>query len=739
MNSLIKIVFLALLSRAMAYVSVDIEGTTLESFGMVGFGKLASNAVDKYGETMSPGSGLQVDQSTLYIDSNGDYHFTMYGLPDRGWNVKGTVNTFSRIHEFDVIFTPKNSSSSENIKLDYKDTILLKDVNGEYFTGLDSNTTIDYNGLKMPAVKYQGDGWTIPKGNETFSTKISLDAEAITLINGSIKNGFWISDEYGPSLFKFDSNGNMLDYIMAPDALLPHVNGELFFSSDNTLWTDPSYSVTPNEDGRTGNKGYEGMDITPDGKYLFTILQSATVQDGGEKSKSRFNDRLLKYDITVCPPQLVGEYVVVLPTYTAADGKTKTASQSEMRVINENLIMLLPRDSHLGNGGEDGTESIFKHVDFWSLTDADNIVGQYDGVGEKISTKKGVLNSSIKPATYYSFINLIDPTELSKFGLHNGGAVDPSLINEKWESMDLFPVKCTNDEYFLLLGSDNDYKTTDGYLNFGKIKYDQGVDVDTQYMMYHIKLPNLPHGETCDISSSSSSSSSSLIGSSTRIPSSSRAVSSSSLSSSSSSSSLVASPSKAPSSSIVSTSSDSSIDANNRGKSNLSGTSTITEKNTTTATETCEKCTEKPTSYITYTTVTDGVTITVTESCTTESSVLTTKSATSYTTYTTVTDGVTITVTEPCTTESSSVSITKPASSTSSVSITSNSERENNNSKPVSSTTKSSTTVVEYSTSETKSAEPTVSTEYSGSGSSLNVNGVIVPAIAAIGAFIAIN
>ena len=721
MNSLIKIVFLALLSRAMAYVSVDIEGTTLESFGMVGFGKLASNAVDKYGETMSPGSGLQVDQSTLYIDSNGDYHFTMYGLPDRGWNVKGTVNTFSRIHEFDVIFTPKNSSSSENIKLDYKDTILLKDVNGEYFTGLDSNTTIDYNGLKMPAVKYQGDGWTIPKGNETFSTKISLDAEAITLINGSIKNGFWISDEYGPSLFKFDSNGNMLDYIMAPDALLPHVNGELFFSSDNTLWTDPSYSVTPNEDGRTGNKGYEGMDITPDGKYLFTILQSATVQDGGEKSKSRFNDRLLKYDITVCPPQLVGEYVVVLPTYTAADGKTKTASQSEMRVINENLIMLLPRDSHLGNGGEDGTESIFKHVDFWSLTDADNIVGQYDGVGEKISTKKGVLNSSIKSATYYSFINLIDPTELSKFGLHNGGAVDPSLINEKWESMDLFPVKCTNDEYFLLLGSDNDYKTTDGYLNFGKIKYDQGIDVDTQYMMYHIKLPNLPHGETCDISSSSSSSSSSsLIGSSTRIPSSSRAVSSSSLSSS-----LVASPSKAPSSSIVSTSSDSSIDANNRGKSNLSGTSTITEKNTTTATETCEKCTEKPTSYTTYTTVTDGVTITVTEPCTTESSVLTTKSATSYTTYTTVTDGVTITVTEPCTTESSSVSITKPASSTSSVSITSNSERENDNSKPVSSTT--------------KSAEPTVSTEYSGSGSSLNVNGVIVPAIAAIGAFIAIN
>ena len=735
MNSLIKIVFLALLSRAMAYVSVDIEGTTLESFGMVGFGKLASNAVDKYGETMSPGSGLQVDQSTLYIDSNGDYHFTMYGLPDRGWNVKGTVNTFSRIHEFDVIFTPKNSSSSENIKLDYKDTILLKDVNGEYFTGLDSNTTIDYNGLKMPAVKYQGDGWTIPKGNETFSTKISLDAEAITLINGSIKNGFWISDEYGPSLFKFDSNGNMLDYIMAPDALLPHVNGELFFSSDNTLWTDPSYSVTPNEDGRTGNKGYEGMDITPDGKYLFTILQSATVQDGGEKSKSRFNDRLLKYDITVCPPQLVGEYIVVLPTYTAADGKTKTASQSEMRVINENLIMLLPRDSHLGNGGEDGTESIFKHVDFWSLTDADNIVGQYDGVGEKISTKKGVLNSSIKPATYYSFINLIDPTELSKFGLHNGGAVDPSLINEKWESMDLFPVKCTNDEYFLLLGSDNDYKTTDGYLNFGKIKYDQGVDVDTQYMMYHIKLPNLPHGETCDISSSSSSSS--LIGSSTRIPSSSRAVSSSS-----SSSSLVASPSEAPSSSIVSTSSDSSIDANNRGKSNLSATSTITEKNTTTATESCEKCTEKPTSYTTYTTVNDGVTITVTEPCTTvSSSVLTTKSATSYTTYTTVTDGVTITVTEPCTTELSSVSITKPASSTtaSSVSITSNRERENDNNKPASSTTKFSTTVVESSTSETKSTEPTVSTEYLGSGSSLNVNDIIVPAIAAIGAFIAIN
>ncbi|KAG0671281.1 hypothetical protein C6P42_003623, partial [Pichia californica] len=566
MLSLVKTVFLGLLAQAMASTTVEIEGTTYESFGLVGFGRIPADSVDKYGETVAPGSSIQVEKSSVTVDSNGVYHFIAWGLPDRGMNINGTVNTFSRIHKYNVDFTPANSSSTDNIIWTLEDTVLLTDFNGDYFSGLDSNTTVEFNGLPVPAVVYHGDGWGSNLNSSKTITRLSLDSESLTFIDGSIDNGFWIGDEYGPSLIKFDSNGKMIDYIEAPDALLPHVNGKLFFSSDDNYYFDQSYSVTENENGRYSNHGYEGMDITPDGKYLFTLLQSATVQDGGDKAKSRYNSRLLKYDLTSSSsPTLVGEYVVVLPTYEV--DKVKTAAQSEMRVISEDLIMILPRDSHLGRGGTDGTTSVVKHVDLYSLTDASNIVGLYDGVGGQVSTSKGVLDSSITPATYYSFIDIIDPTELAKFGLHNGDPNNDHLLNEKWEGMDLFPVQCTTDEYFLILISDSDYQTTDGFMNFGKITYDSGINVDTQNLMFHIKLPLLTHSNVCTSSPSSSAASSSAGSSSVTKSSTISSVSSSSevtsspvvSSQSSSSSSEVSSITSSVQSSITSSSSSSSL------------------------------------------------------------------------------------------------------------------------------------------------------------------------------------
>jgi hypothetical protein len=714
MNKLVKAAFLGLIAQSMATVSVDIDGTTFESYGLVGFGKIPSDSVDKFKETMAPGSSMEIDQSSVQVDGDGTYHFTVYGLPDRGMNVDGTVNTFSRVQKFDVAFTPKNESSTDNIIWTYEDTILLKDFKGQYISGLDSNTTVEYNGQQIPAVTYQGDGWSIPSANASSTTMISLDSEAITLIGGSAANGFWISDEYGPSLFKFDSTGNMIDYIEAPQANIPHVDGEVLFSSDDSLWTDPEYSVKENENGRTSNHGYEGMDISPDGKYLFTMLQSATIQDGGEKSKNRMNTRLLKYDITVCPPQLVGEYVVVLPTYTE-DGKDKTASQSEMRVLSEDLVLVLPRDSDLGRGGADGTQSLFKHVDFYSLKNADNIVGQYDGVGQQIASTKGDLNSNITPASHYSFIDMIDPAELAKFGIHNGGADDSTLINEKWESMSLVPVKCTTDEYYLLLGSDNDYKTTNGFLDFGKIQYDSGIDVDTQSFMYHIKLPIVPHNQGCDVSSSTTS-----LSSSSTVP-----FSEPSSSAAPPMSSAIATSLNPAGSSSVNTT-DANTNTNTNASSTVEAASTSTALSTTVFTEPCEKCTESSTSYTTYTTVTNGSTVTVTEPCTT-SPVETNSNEASYITYTTVTNGVTVIVTEPCTTtetDSTSFSITTTAPNTTAATTTA----------PAVAPTTFNSIVSDLPSFN----ESVVTSAYEGAAVALNANAYFLPAIAAAAGFAAL-
>lgn len=78
--------------------------------------------------------------------------------------------------------------------------------------------------------------------------------------------------------------------------------------------------------------------------------------------------------------------------------------------------------------------------------------------------------------------------QLNRFGVHNGGAQDSSLLNEKWESLALMPVNPlasllgANDEYYLFTLSDDDFITQDGYMNFGRFQYkdSSGYNLDNQ-------------------------------------------------------------------------------------------------------------------------------------------------------------------------------------------------------------------------------------------------------------------
>lgn len=111
--------------------------------------------------------------------------------------------------------------------------------------------------------------------------------------------------------------------------------------------------------------------------------------------------------------------------------------------------------------------SNYRHADIFDITNATDIKGKYDSFNSSITTTPTSkdLVSSITPALYCSFLDYNNNTELNKFGLHNGGAADSGLLNEKWESLGLVPVDGAdgdNDEYFLFTASDNDFVTQDG-------------------------------------------------------------------------------------------------------------------------------------------------------------------------------------------------------------------------------------------------------------------------------------
>src|ERR1700744_4272808 len=113
----------------------------------------------------------------------------------------------------------------------------------------------------------------------------------------------------------------MMSATQPPAALLPMRKGKLNFASNNPGPGETAPDPKDPETGRQNNQGMEGMSMTPDGKYLITVLQSATEQDGGDKSPPRQNTRAMVYDASdLAHLKLVHEYVVPLPVFTDAKG-----------------------------------------------------------------------------------------------------------------------------------------------------------------------------------------------------------------------------------------------------------------------------------------------------------------------------------------------------------------------------------------------------------------------------------
>ena len=254
--------------------------------------------------------------------------------------------------------------------------------------------------------------------------------------------------------------------------------------------------MTPGDpvSGRGNNQGFEGLTISPSGKLLYALLQSATIQDGGSDSATRRYTRLLTYDISKPgSPVYKSEQVVPLPIYKTAKGKDRVAAQSEIHALSKSQFLVLSRDSGAGHGADD-SKSLYRQVDVFDISSASDVAGPAaDSLGGSIATSKGVLNSTITPATYCPFLDFNDNDQLAKFGLHNGGDQDSGLLNEKWEGLALAPVKPgkKGDEYFLFAFSDNDFITQDGYLKGGEFKYadESGFNLDSQALVFRVELP----------------------------------------------------------------------------------------------------------------------------------------------------------------------------------------------------------------------------------------------------------
>lgn len=216
--------------------------------------------------------------------------------------------------------------------------------------------------------------------NNEFAT-LRLDPEGIRVgFNGT----FFISDEYGPYLFEFDRQGHLLRRITIPAKFL--------IANPSA---DPNAELLGNTSGRQANRGMEGLAISPDGRTLFGIMQSALLQDEGlspgTTNRLGVNNRILKVDLQTGETH---EYVYVLDAINRGQGV------SEILAINDHEFLVVERDnrSNLQTPPQAPTRKTIYKIDLNGATDV-----------SAAGLPAGALPANIVPVTKTLFIDLLDP------------------------------------------------------------------------------------------------------------------------------------------------------------------------------------------------------------------------------------------------------------------------------------------------------------------------------------------
>lgn len=469
-----------------------VGGKTFTNQGLFGAGRFDAEAKDKFGDTIGSFSGISFDAKS-WRRSGDSYSGSFFVLPDRGYNggVVATSNYAARLHRFDLNFTPYTgtanlpaaTSSQNQVRLTYRDTTLFTDFNGQITTGVEpANGFITQGGVTNLPSPASGLG----------SGRISLDSEAVVFA----KDGtFYVGDEYGANIYRFNRNSQLTGVIKPPESLIPR-NAAGVIQSNST--------VTP-ATGRRQNQGFEGVSISPDGKKLYALLQSAPVQDTTDNQATRLNTRLLVYDISgaAAPTVPSAHYVLQLPTFTlngAGGAANRTAAQSEILALNDRQFLVLSRD---GNGWGPNTRDpfVFKNILVVDIGAATNIAGTSFENSTTPLAPAGVRNASVTPVQSTTFVNILNTPQLNKFGLNINNAAgtrSPLTLSEKWEALALVPVldERSPQDYFLFVTNDNDFMSRNTTMtgNPAPNTYnaaDAGSDVnnDNLVLVYRLTLP----------------------------------------------------------------------------------------------------------------------------------------------------------------------------------------------------------------------------------------------------------
>jgi len=339
---------------------------------------------------------------------------TWLALSDRGPG-GGVIDYATRVQRIIVQTDRASAVIKEPI---VNKTILLKDANGVLLNGLNP---LLLNGDKS-------------------NLGASFDPEGIALgRNGNM----YIADEYGPSVFEFDRNGQMVRRFETPANLKPAE------ASGLANYVDGRPVVVS---GRQDNRGFEGLAMNASGTKLYAVMQDPLVNEGSSNDGRRSrNVRIVEFD--VASGQSNAQYVYQLESRSnlnaidpstaddfSATNQGRSIGLSAIAALSDNEFLVLERDNR-GLGVELTAAPLHKRIYRINLQGATNV--------KDIS----LAGSDALPA------NVVPVQKSAEHDLLADLKARGITVPEKMEGLAIGP-RLADGRYLVLVGTDNDYSVT---------------------------------------------------------------------------------------------------------------------------------------------------------------------------------------------------------------------------------------------------------------------------------------
>jgi hypothetical protein len=364
--------------------------TAHAEISLIGTGAIPGTARDQSGlsnvleDNVTPGDLIGgLGSAVTYGGSRNIY----YAVPDRG-PADGATTYKDRLYTLEIDVT-KTAPNAYKIDPRVTHTRLLRAKTG-VFTG----SAAVFDAVNSPE-------------------SLRFDPEGLRV--SGCGDSVYVSDEYGPFVYEFlIGSGKRVRSLGVPNKFLI----DLPSATAND-------ELTKNLAGRQSNRGMEGLAISPDGRKLYGIMQSALIQDGAldaMSSRIGLNNRILEIDVET---GAVRE--LVYPLEEPANGV------SEIVAVNDREFLVLERD------GRAGAAAVFKKIfkiDISEATDVRTI---------KTLPTSG-LPADVVAVTKALFLDLLE----ARFGL--AGPTFP----EKLEALAFGPA-LGDGRLLLFVVSDNDF------------------------------------------------------------------------------------------------------------------------------------------------------------------------------------------------------------------------------------------------------------------------------------------